>query len=200
MPKLKYEDRLKRYEGSSFLPTTFEIHWLAMINSMVLVMLLTAFLTIILMRILKKDFSRYMEVDEDEIAEEETGWKMINGDVFRSPENLSLFAALVGSGGQIFVASFVLLVCVISGAFKATKRGALLTAAIMIYAVCGIVGGMISGRLYKQLKGTQWVWNTITTALIFPFPLAIVFSWVNSVAYVQESTAALPFTTILVYN
>ena len=57
-------DRMKRYADSTFLPTTFEIHWLSIINSFVLVMLLTAFLAIIFMRILKKDFSKYMEVDE----------------------------------------------------------------------------------------------------------------------------------------
>jgi hypothetical protein len=61
---IKYDDRMKRYEDSAFLPSTFEIHWLSIINSFVLVLLLTAFLAIILMRILKKDFSRYMEVDE----------------------------------------------------------------------------------------------------------------------------------------
>ena len=55
---------MKLYEDSLFLPTTFEIHWLSIINSFVLVLLLTGFLSIILMRILKKDFSRYMEVDE----------------------------------------------------------------------------------------------------------------------------------------
>jgi hypothetical protein len=67
-PEVAYEDRMKRYADSTFLPTTFEIHWLSIINSFVLVLLLTAFLTIILMRILKKDFSRYMEVDEVSIA------------------------------------------------------------------------------------------------------------------------------------
>lgn len=63
-PNIKYDERMKRYEDSSFLPSTFEIHWLSVMNSAVLVLLLTAFLAIILMRILKKDFSRYMEVDE----------------------------------------------------------------------------------------------------------------------------------------
>lgn len=63
-PDLSYMDRMKRYADSTFLPTTFEIHWLSIINSFVLVMLLTAFLAIIFMRILKKDFSKYMEVDE----------------------------------------------------------------------------------------------------------------------------------------
>ncbi len=55
---------MKRYADSTFVPSTFEIHWLSIINSFVLVLLLTAFLAIILMRILKKDFSKYMEIDE----------------------------------------------------------------------------------------------------------------------------------------
>ncbi len=63
-PEIKYDDRMKRYADNTFLPTTFEIHWLSIINSFVLVLLLTAFLAIILMRILKKDFSKYMEIDE----------------------------------------------------------------------------------------------------------------------------------------
>ena len=64
MPELKYGHRMKRYADSTFLPNTFEIHWLSIINSIVLVLLLTAFLAVILTRILKKDFSKYMEIDE----------------------------------------------------------------------------------------------------------------------------------------
>lgn len=63
-PHIKYETRMERYHNSAFLPSTFEIHWLSIINAFVLVILLTTFLAIILMRILKKDFSRYMDVDE----------------------------------------------------------------------------------------------------------------------------------------
>ena len=44
-PDVKYADRLKRYADSTFLPSTFEIHWLSIINSFVLVILLTAFLS-----------------------------------------------------------------------------------------------------------------------------------------------------------
>ncbi|KAJ1400538.1 hypothetical protein B484DRAFT_414055 [Ochromonadaceae sp. CCMP2298] len=187
---------MKRYADSTFLPTTFEIHWLSIINSFVLVLLLTAFLAIILMRILKKDFSKYMEIDEDELAEEETGWKMIHGDVFRNPDYLTLFVAFIGSGAQIFCTIFILLLCVLLGVFKATRRGALLTAAILIYALCGLFGGLVGGRLYKQLKGSDWVWNTVLTASVFPGPLCAVFLFVQGVALQSSSTAALPFTTI----
>ena len=197
-PDVSYEHRMKRYADSTFLPTSFEIHWLSIINSFVLVLLLTAFLVIILMRILKKDFSRYLEVDDEELAEEETGWKMIHGDVFRAPAGVSLLSALVGAGSQIFATVFLLLACVLTGIFKATKRGSVLTACIILYAICGVVGGLVAGRVFKQLKGKNWVWNTVLTACTFPVPLALVFMVVNTVAATADSTAALPFTTILI--
>lgn len=124
---------------------------------------------------------------------------MIRGDVFRSPENISFFCACIGSGAQLFATALILLSFVLFGVFKATKRGALLTAAIIIYAVCGFVGGFVAARLFKQLKGQNWVWNVILTSIIFPAPLCTVFCWVNGVAWTQQSTAALPLTTILVY-
>jgi hypothetical protein len=70
-PNLLWKDRMNSYAESRFLPSTFEIHWLSIINSFVLVLLLTAFLTIILLRVLKNDFSRYMELDDDGMEEEE---------------------------------------------------------------------------------------------------------------------------------
>jgi hypothetical protein len=35
------------------------------------------------MRILKNDLSKYMELDEETLEEEESGWKLIHSDVFR---------------------------------------------------------------------------------------------------------------------
>lgn len=69
---LEWKDRLSKYTGSRlFVPASFEIHWLSIINSFVLVLLLTAFLTIIMLRVLKNDFSRYMELDDEALEEEE---------------------------------------------------------------------------------------------------------------------------------
>jgi len=69
--QLEWKDRLTRYTESRFVPASFEIHWLSIINSFVLVLLLTAFLTIIMLRVLKNDFSRYMELDDEALEEEE---------------------------------------------------------------------------------------------------------------------------------
>lgn len=74
---LPWKMRMTRYADSRFLPGSFEIHWLSIINSFVLVLLLTAFLTIILMRVLKNDFSRYMEIDDSTMEEEEVSFCLI---------------------------------------------------------------------------------------------------------------------------
>jgi hypothetical protein len=78
-PELAWKDRLSRYAESRFVPPNFEIHWLSIINSIVLVLLLTAFLTIILLRVLKNDFSRYMELDDETLEEEEVRKRGHNG-------------------------------------------------------------------------------------------------------------------------
>ena len=43
---------------------------------------------------------------------EESGWKLVHGDVFRSPRNLVLFSAVVGTGAQL--AMLVLLVIILA--------------------------------------------------------------------------------------
>uniref|UniRef100_A0A1I8FF65 Transmembrane 9 superfamily member n=1 Tax=Macrostomum lignano TaxID=282301 RepID=A0A1I8FF65_9PLAT len=55
---VKFEDRAKLNQGHILLPPkTLEIHWLSVINSLILVLLLIGFVTVILFRILKKDFA-----------------------------------------------------------------------------------------------------------------------------------------------
>lgn len=44
--------------------------------------------------------SRCSTGDEEE-EDKEVGWKYIHGDVFRCPQNLSLFCAVLGTGTQL---------------------------------------------------------------------------------------------------
>jgi len=194
---LTWKRRMERYVGTTFLPSSFEIHWLSIINSIVLVLLLTAFLTIILLRVLKNDFSRYMELDDDAIEEEESGWKLIHGDVFRFPENPSLFCAAVGVGNQLIVTTFCHLSLALTGLISTTRRGSLLAGVVVLYCLTSFVAGFTSIRLYRQMNGKNWVRCIVLTAGLFPAPTVATFMWVNSVALAHGSTSALPFTAIL---
>lgn len=193
---IEWKHRFNKY--SKFLPESFEIHWLSIINSFVLVLLLTAFLTIIMMRVLRNDLSRYMNVDEDAIEEEESGWKLIHGDVFRFPSNPSLFCAFYGAGMQLLCLAFSLLVLALGQIVSVTRRGSILAGVIVLYCLTSFVGGFCSSRLYRKMSGKSWIRNTIYTATIFPVPVIIMFSYVNTVAWAHKSTQALPFGTICV--
>jgi transmembrane 9 superfamily member 1 len=194
-----YEGRMEVYAQNSFMPATLEIHWLSIINSLVLVMLLTAFLAIILMRVIKNDFTRYMRADdEEEAGDEETGWKLIHGDVFRLPPYLSVFSAFVGAGAHLFAVTLVLLSLSVAGTFSLARRGSIVAACIILYVLTAFIGGYESARLYKSLKGSNWVWNVMLNLVVFPAPVTATFAVLNTTAIVKASTAALPFGTIAV--
>mmetsp|Transcript_16580 Transcript_16580/g.24477 ORF Transcript_16580/g.24477 Transcript_16580/m.24477 type:complete len:632 (+) Transcript_16580:28-1923(+) len=195
--ELEWKHRMSRYSDSRFLPSSFEIHWLSIINSFVLVLLLTAFLTIILLRVLKNDFSRYMELDNDTIEEEESGWKLIHGDVFRFPHHTTLFCAAVGTGNQLLCLTFCHLALALAGVISTNRRGSILAGVVVLYCLTSFVGGYSAVRLYRQMNGKLWVRCIMLQTLLFPVPVLGIFIWVNSVALFHGSTSALPLTAIL---
>jgi hypothetical protein len=204
--KIKLQDRTKAYNQVQFLPGQIQIHWLSVINSCVLVVLLVSFLAIILMKVLRSDIVRYMGIDdlEDDLdgesGEEEAGWKLIHGHVFRPPQPLVLFCSMIGVGGQFFAMIVSVLSLALLGLFSPMRRGGVATAAVLLYTGTSFIGGYVSARLYRQLsKGDgNWAWTAVLTVLMFPLPCTIVFILVNSTAWANESTAALPFGTIMV--
>lgn len=193
-------DRMNRYAQSSFLPQSFEIHWLSIINSFVLVLLLTGFLSIILMRVLKNDFSRYAAAEDDDDDEEETGWKLVHGDVFRLPPAISVFCAYIGTGAQLLSLVFFLLILAIMNMFYPGNRGTMYTCAIVLYALTAGTAGFVSAHTYGRVYGAdgRWIWNLLLSAALFPAPFLCMFCFLNTVAIVYSSQAALPFGTIVV--
>lgn len=93
-----------------------KIHWFSLINSAVFVVFLVVMVTMILLRALKKDIARYNRLDminledldgtsaavEDGI-QEDSGWKLVHGDVFRCPRSPLFLSVLVGNGAQLFM-------------------------------------------------------------------------------------------------
>ncbi|XP_050234786.1 transmembrane 9 superfamily member 2-like [Mercurialis annua] len=195
---ITYENRMKKYSLSSSLPHHLEIHWFSIINSCVTVLLLTGFLATILMRVLKNDFVKYAQDDEEADDQEETGWKYIHGDVFRYPKYKSLFAAALGSGTQLFTLTVFIFILALVGVFYPYNRGALFTALVVIYALTSGIAGYTATSFYCQLEGNNWVRNLLLTGCLFCGPLFLTFCFLNTVAIAYSATAALPFGTIVV--
>ena len=49
------------------------------------------------------DFQRYERGDALEEGAEETGWKLVHGEVFRTPALAGWLCVLVGTGKRVFV-------------------------------------------------------------------------------------------------
>ena len=69
-------------------------------NSVVIIFFLSGVITMIMVRTLRRDIAKYNHDDDedDEDVLEETGWKLVHGDVFRAPWNIGLLTALIGGG------------------------------------------------------------------------------------------------------
>uniref|UniRef100_A0A0E0EIA3 Transmembrane 9 superfamily member n=1 Tax=Oryza meridionalis TaxID=40149 RepID=A0A0E0EIA3_9ORYZ len=192
---IPFEKRMEKYSKSSSMPQHLEIHWFSIINSCVTVLLLTGFLATILMRVLKNDFIKYSHEDESLEDQEETGWKYIHGDVFRFPQQKSLFAAIVGSGTQLLALAIFIFLLAIVGVFYPYNRGALFTALVVIYALTSGIAGYTATSFYLQLEGTNWVRNLILTGCLFCGPLFLTFCFLNTVAIANTEFQAPCRTT-----
>ena len=69
---------------------------------------------------------------------------------------------------------------------------------IILYACTAPIGGFVSARLYRQIGGKAWLSNALVTATVFPIPLVLVFTWVNSLALAHGSSAALPVVAVFI--
>jgi hypothetical protein len=85
----------------------------------------------------RRDLQRYEQllVDSGGSAEvEESGWKMVSGDVFRAPSNPLALCVHVGSGVQILASASITLVFAALGFLSPASRGSLAERAARIAA------------------------------------------------------------------
>ncbi|EGC29057.1 hypothetical protein DICPUDRAFT_59030 [Dictyostelium purpureum] len=193
----QFSKRMELYE--EFFPKELEIHWLSVMNSFFLVVLLTGFLAIMIMRILKNDYSRYSKTDEEEDSDyqEDYGWKLVHGDVFRFPPHKNIFSAFYGIGWQFICIVSGILALALFGIFYPNNGGNMYTAGIVLYALTSCISGYQSAKIYKNMGGTKWAWNIVLTATLFVTPLIMVVLLSNTVAVTWHSTVALPIVTII---
>ncbi|KAK1146178.1 Transmembrane 9 super member 2 [Aspergillus melleus] len=187
-----------------------KIHWFSLINSAIFVVFLVGMVSMILVRALKKDIARYNRLDminlddldgtsaavEDGI-QEDSGWKLVHGDVFRCPRSPLLLSVLVGNGAQLFMMTGVTVIFALLGLLSPSNRGFLATAILLIYTLFGFIGGYVSARVYKSFGGESWKRNIIMTPVLVPGLIFSVFFLLNLFVWGKGSSGAVPFTTML---
>ncbi|XP_072180316.1 transmembrane 9 superfamily member 2-like [Diadema setosum] len=172
------------------------IQWFSIMNSLVIVLFLSGMVAMIMLRTLHKDISRYNQVDLEE-AQEEFGWKLVHGDVFRPPRSGMLLSVFLGSGAQIVIMTFITLVFACLGFLSPANRGSLMTCALVLYVLLGFIAGFVSSRMYKTFGGERWKSNVISTSFLVPGTIFTVFFILNLLLWYKHSSAAIPFTTLI---
>ena len=147
--------------------TDEQIHWFSIINSVMIVLFLTGMLAMIMARTLHRDLRRYNEAsaaEAKEEAQEESGWKLVHGDVFRPPALPMLLSVFVGTGVQTLAMSIITMCFAVLGFLSPANRGGLMTAMLLLFVFMGVPAGYSSAFLHKSLKGTDWKKNIVLTS------------------------------------
>ncbi|XP_040567137.1 transmembrane 9 superfamily member 2 [Lepeophtheirus salmonis] len=173
------------------------IQWFSILNSLVIVLFLSGMVAMILLRTLHRDIARYNQIDNGEDAQEEFGWKLVHGDVFRPPRYGMLLSVFLGSGTQVLMMSSITLVFACLGFLSPANRGSLMTCALVLFACLGTPAGYVSARVYKSFYGEKWKSNILLTSMLCPGVVFGHFFIMNLVLWYKGSSAAIPFFTLL---
>lgn len=174
--------------------TDTQIHWFSIVNSLLILIFLSGMVAMIFMRTLHADIRKYRDMEPQE---EETGWKLVHGDVFRPPPVPLLLSALIGSGVQVFAMSLITLIFALLGFLSPANRGGLMTAVVVLFLLMSLFSGYFSARMFKVFKGTQWKQNAILTAVLLPVSVFIIFFSLNIVLGLEGSSGYVHFTILL---
>jgi len=173
------------------------IQWFSILNSMVIVLFLTGMVAMILLRTLHKDIARYNQLDLDDDAQEEFGWKLVHGDVFRPPRHSMLLSVFLGSGVQVLFMTLITLFFACLGFLSPANRGSLMTCALVMFVCLGTPAGYVSARLCKYFGHYSWGLNILLTALLCPGIVFSLFFIMNLILWTESSSAAVPFGTLI---
>ena len=129
---------------------------------------------------------------------DEYGWKIIHSDVFRFPQNKMLFCSVLGVGSQLICMATTIIFLALLGQLGTHRHGAVNAASCFLYALTSFISGFVACRFFKQMgEGFRWVQCVHLTSCLFAVPFFVLWGFQNTVAWLYNSTQALPITTVI---
>jgi transmembrane 9 superfamily member 2/4 len=172
-------------------------HKIAALYGVLLAVLAGVLVAFVMLRTVRKDLAIYLdeELDESEMREE-SGWKLVRGDVFRSPPYAVVLATMVGAGCQIAVTVLATMLLCATGCVDPTLRGHFLTAIIVVFLFTHTISGFATSRLLKLFGMDSWK-TAILCMAAFPLALGGGILLLNFLHWMKHTTAAIPFGVIV---
>ncbi|KAM6579933.1 hypothetical protein CsatA_003707 [Cannabis sativa] len=190
-------DAYLKMEGS-------KVHWFSILNSLMVITFLAGIVLVILLRTVRRDLTRYEELDKEaqaQMNEELSGWKLVVGDVFRAPSHPALLCIMVGDGVQILGMAVVTILFAALGFMSPASRGTLITGMLFFYMILGIVAGYVAVRLWRTIgcgDSKGWVSVSWRAACFFPGIAFLILTTLNFLLWGSHSTGAIPFSLFVI--
>lgn len=139
-----------------------------------------------------------MEFDDDQ------GWKLLLGDIYRQPPKLSLLCSLVGSGIHLLVTCIIIGILGSVGLLSPGNRGIVATGAILIFTLLPGITSFISMRLYIFYDGRLFKRNMTLNCCLVPFLAFGLLLSINLINIIKlpshiHSPSVVPFKTLFVF-
>eukprot|EP01061_Rhynchopus_euleeides_P013967 TRINITY_DN2423_c0_g1_i1.p1 TRINITY_DN2423_c0_g1~~TRINITY_DN2423_c0_g1_i1.p1 ORF type:complete len:646 (+),score=281.25 TRINITY_DN2423_c0_g1_i1:142-2079(+) len=181
---IDWSNRWDEYLLLAFSNSSTKTHWASIINSLLIVLCLSAIVAIILLRTLHIDFNRYNNSENEDETSEEMGWKLVHADVFRPPDHVGLFSAFIGTGVQLIGMFCLSIFFAVLGLLSPANRGGLITAAMFLFVLMSIANGAVTGLMLNMFKERRWK-VVFLSGLLYP---GVLFAlWLSMEAYIQVS-------------
>ncbi|EHA8588162.1 transmembrane 9 superfamily member 11 [Cocos nucifera] len=181
-----------------------KVHWFSILNSLMVIAFLAGIVLVILLRTVRRDLTRYEELDKEaqaQMNEELSGWKLVVSDVFRAPDNPTLLCVMVGDGLRILGMAVVTILFAALGFMSPASRGTLITGMLFFYMILGILAGYGAVRLWKTLRcgdHSGWVSVSWRVAFFFPGVAFLILTILNFLLWGGHSTGAIPFSLFVI--
>ena len=173
------------------------VHWFSILNSLMVVVVMSCIVAMIMMRTIRRDLQRYEALLVDgnpNQDQDESGWKMVSGDVFRAPSDTLSLSVHVGSGVQIMASATITLIFAALGFLSPASRGSLLTAALVMYLLMSAAAGYASVWLWGAVNRSYEGWHKACwrVACFFPGVSITLLTALNTFLWATGSSGAIP--------
>ncbi|KAH9601774.1 Nonaspanin (TM9SF) [Trypanosoma melophagium] len=189
------ETPINTYDAFDF--HELKIQWFSILNSLLLVVLLCGFVLFIITRTLRRDFQRYGSLEE-EMDQDDSGWKRLHADVFRFPKNQMLLCAITGSGGQLLFIAFFMLTVVSMRIFNNSGE-TVIKSTVFLFLLTTPFSGFLSGCFYRKFEGKYWSRSVLLTFFVLLAPLLTVCFVVNVIASIYLLPYAVSWGSFVFY-
>ncbi|KDD74081.1 endomembrane protein 70, partial [Helicosporidium sp. ATCC 50920] len=177
-----------------------KVHWFSILNSLLVVLVMSCIVAMIMLRTIRRDLAHYEAIlleggpESGKGEAEESGWKLVSGDVFRAPANALALCVHVGSGVQIVASATATLVFATLGFLSPASRGSLLTAALVSYLLLSALAGFASVALWGAINRSYDDWFRVCwrVACFFPGVTVAVLTMLNLFLWATGSSGTIP--------